>query len=139
MNTIETELLNIGYYNLIGNTNESNEIMIGSKEVGIISKVKELLVDKIKDVSTYNNNFILYKNTIKNYENNTTLQRIFLKLSKVNDKKYILIDLIYDNKKLIDVKTKEYDNYNFDDINVPVIIKKVINDKLLKTNQKILQ
>lgn len=139
MNTIETELLNIGYYNLIGNTNESNEIMIGSKEVGIISKVKELLVDKIKDVSTYNNNFILYKNTIKNYENNTTLQRIFLKLSKVNDKKYILIDLIYDNKKLIDVKTKEYDNYNFDDINVPVIIKKVINDKLLKINQKILQ
>lgn len=139
MNTIETELLNIGYYNLIGNTNESNEIMIGSKEVGIISKVKELLMNKIKDVSTYNNNFILYKNTIKNYENNTTLERIFLKLSKVNDKKYILIDLIYDNKKLIDVKTKEYDNYNFDDINVPVIIKKVINDKLLKTNQKILQ
>lgn len=130
-NKIESDLLSIGYYNLSGNTTKSNEIIIGSNNNILINDAKKLLIDRINNLSKYDNNFLLYKNTINDYDSNKIYEKIFIKLSNTNSNKYLLLDLIYDHNKLIQIDTKEYDSYNFDDLKsnniyIPINIEKLV-------------
>lgn len=75
--------------------------------------------------------FILYKNTIDDFVKNETIEKIFIKLPQKDNYKYILCTFNYHNKKFDSLETKQYDNYNFDDIIVPNHIKVVLNKKLL--------